>query len=425
MAKRIKNNLDDMQIKRLMSLGKPFAKSDGEGLTFTFSKAGTASWILRYRISGKAKELTIGNYPDITLSHARKLAREYRVNIDTGGDPALDKRKAKSHSKTIKTVNEIIEDFKSKELNNLSSSTISGRLNDFEKVISPKIGKLPVDQVNSRDIVAMIESSKKTWTISNRILSTAKLLFDHACGKKIIAVNPVIGIRINAIMGSRPPIKKRTMLSTEELRTLLPNIDGIIGTENALAFLLLLSTCVRTSELINAKWEYINFEKKIWWIPDESTKTRNGFLVPLTATTIKWFKELKLLSGGSEWVLPARYERRLEKHGGDINITTRTLGAALERAFKRNDIETRKFTPHDTRSTAKGHLRNMGVSGEVSELALNHKLRGIEGIYDVREEIPEKRAALELWASFIDACHSGNEWTNPNGNKPINIFNNR
>ncbi len=62
------------------------------------------------------------------------------------------------------------------------------------------------------------------------------------------------------------------------------------------------------------------------------------------------------------------------------------------------------YTP---RSTAKGHMRNMGVSREISEIALNHTLKGMEAIYDVREEIPERRAALQLWADFLVQCEKG------------------
>lgn len=79
---------------------------------------------------------------------------------------------------------------------------------------------------------------------------------------------------------------------------------------------------------------------------------------------------------------------------------------ALRRAFERGDMDIRKFTPHDTRSTAKGHLMNMGVSREISEIALNHALKGMEGIYDVREEIPERRRALKLWADYLVGCEN-------------------
>lgn len=54
----------------------PITKSDRAGITFTLSTAGAASRILRYRASGKAEELTLGRYLDLTLSAARKLAAE-------------------------------------------------------------------------------------------------------------------------------------------------------------------------------------------------------------------------------------------------------------------------------------------------------------------------------------------------------------
>ena len=54
-------------------------------------------------------------------------------------------------------------------------------------------------------------------------------------------------------------------------------------------------------------------------------------------------------------------------------------------------------------------MMNMGVPKEITEIALNHKLKGMEGIYDVRQEIPERRAALEKWAEFVGACADGRE----------------
>ena len=127
--------------------------------------------------------------------------------------------------------------------------------------------------------------------------------------------------------------------------------------------------------------------------------------MPVTPTVRAWFLELKALADVSPWVLPARNARRAGSHVGSS-----TLAAAISRAFERGHLDIRRFTPHDTRSTAKGHMRNMGISREISEIALNHTLKGMEGIYDVRDEIPERRHALELWAAFIVACESGNAW---------------
>lgn len=405
MAKRGINLLDDLQIKRWIAAADPVAKSDGGGLTFTLSKAGTATFVLRYMRGGRPKELTIGNYPDLTLAAARKIAREKRVDIDQGKDPAADKKRERMRTINAWTVNDLVADYLEKSLvkETYAKGTIYYRQADVDDVIKPKLGSLDVQTVTPMDIVSVIESTKRSWLINKRILTSISKVFDHAIAKRLIMINPTAGIKLNALMGPRPQVKKRIMLTESELKTLLANIDDL-GHENALAFKILLVTCVRTSELIKAQWIDIDFKKQVWTIPDTTVKTRTGILVPMTPTVIGWFKELKSLAGESKFVLPARTEARLEKHGGDINIGGTTLWAAINRAFNRGQIETRKFTPHDTRSTAKGHMRNLGISREASELALNHKITGIEGIYDVREEIPERIHALETWASFVDQC---------------------
>ncbi|MBX3605811.1 MAG: tyrosine-type recombinase/integrase [Piscinibacter sp.] len=408
---RPQNLLDDVRIRHWISKGEPVAKSDGHGLTFTLSRAGTAAWVLRFRnAGGRRKELTLGNYPDLTLAAARKLARERRVDIDKGRDPAAEKKIEKMRSRQAWTVRKLAEDYKTKKLTTppLAEGTVYYRRSDIDKVIVPKLGSLEARQVAPMDIVHVLEASKRSWTVSKRILTSAKQLFGHACGKRLININPCAGIELPALMGARPPIRKRLMLTEDELRALLKDVDHI-GLSNALALRVLLATCVRSIELTKARWEHVDLESGTWWVPDESVKTRVGFLVPLTPTVVRWFRQLRELSEGSAWVLPARTSRRV-RHHGDTHVGKTTLWAAITRAFERGKVEIRRFTPHDTRSTAKGHMRNMGIANEITELALNHKLKGMEAVYDVREEIPERRAALELWAGFLCACEAGTPW---------------
>lgn len=405
---KLTNLLDDIQIKHWILKGDPIAKSDGEGLTFTLSKAGTATWVLRYRRgAGRRKELTLGNYPDLSLAVARKKAREYRVRIDDGEDPATEKQKQKARSTAAWSVRTLYKDYDAKCLTTppLAVKTVTYRHYDFDQVIVPKLGSREVRDIDQADIIHMIKTAKRTWTISKRILTATSQLFDHASGLQIITANPCAGIKLSALLGPRPPVRLRVMLNEPELRTLLTGID-CIGIENAYALKILLATCVRTVELTKARWEHIDFERNTWWVPDMSVKTRTGFLVPLVPLVVEWFRALQALAGDSEWVLPARTERQNRRQTSP-HIGNTTLWAAIKRAFGRGDLDIRRFTPHDTRSTAKGHMRNMGISREISEIALNHTLKGMEGVYDVRTEIPERRMALEKWAAFIAACEQG------------------
>ncbi|WP_206862576.1 tyrosine-type recombinase/integrase [Lysobacter changpingensis] len=401
--------LSDIQIKRWIAKGEPVAKSDGDGLTFTLSASGTAAWVLRFRIGGRRKELTLGSYPDIGLAAAREKARAHRAAIDEGRDPAAEKQERKTRAMAAWTMRDLVDDYREKCLTDasLAPGTRKYREYDLKGVVLPRLGSREVQRITTTDIVSVLIDIRRTWTITRRVKTTLSQLFDHAIALSIVSSNPCAGIKLNALKGNRPPVRKRVMLSEDELRTLLPSIEETIGLENALAFRILLATCVRTAELVKAKKADIDLDREEWWVPDENVKTRTGFLVPLTPTVAGWFRELIELSGGSEYLLPARQERRRRNVGGDTHVAGTTLWAAITRAFGRKEIEIRKFTPHDTRSTAKGHMRSMGVSQEISEVALNHVLKGMDRVYDVRSEIPERREALEKWANFIVACEKG------------------
>lgn len=406
---KLTQTLSDIQIRNWVAKGEPIARSDGDGLTFTLSKAGTATWVLRYRLGkGRRRELSIGNYPDIGLSAAREKARALRVQIDEGRDPAIEKQERKTRALAEWSLLDLVNDYREKCLTpaNFAAGTIKYRNYDYDQVIIPKLGARPVTRITSLDIVGLLSGGNRTWCLTKRLLTSISQLFDHACGLQIIPANPCVGIKIRSIKGTRPPVRRRVMLEEEDLRSLLPDID-FIGEENALAFRILLATCVRGVELAKAKKEHVYFDRAAWWVPDESVKTRKGFLVPLVPAVANWFRRLIELSGDSDYVLPARTERRRRRVGGDTHVAETTLWAAIQRAFDRGDIDIQRFTPHDTRSTAKGHMRNMGISKDISEIALNHTLKGMEAIYDVREEIPERRDALEKWTAFLIACETG------------------
>lgn len=405
---KLSHLLDDIQIRHWITKGEPIAKSDGDGLTFTLSAAGTASWVLRYRYAGRRREVTLGNYPDLSLAGARKLAREQRVSIDQGGDPAAAKQESKSRARDAWLMRDLARDYTGKRLvtTELAEKTIEYRHLDIDQVILPRLGGREVRKITASDVVDMLKNCGRSWLICKRILTCISQLFDHACGLQIVASNPCTGIKLQALFGKRPAVKKRVMLTEAELRWFLPNID-LIGEENALALLILLATCVRTSELIKAEKVHLDFTNNTWWVPDHTVKTRNGFLVPLVPEVRAWFERLIELSGESKWLLPTRDGRRNKRHPGDNHVGNTTLLAAIHRAFDAGKLDIQRFTPHDTRSTAKGHMLNLGVSREISEIALNHKLQGMEGIYDVRKEIPERREALRKWANFLIACKTG------------------
>lgn len=400
----IKNGLlSDLQLRHWAKAGQPLAKSDGGGLTFTVSASGCAAWILRYRYGGRRYELTLGRYPDVGLSEARAMAVIKRADVLKGSNPAAEKIKAKAMAVKDMTVRALIKDYKEKKLITLAKSTQVCYTRHLKRV-EHRLGSLGVREVEPGDIVSVIEDAALTWGESNLLLITAKCLFTHACGKRLINVNPCIGIMLSALLGPRPPIRKRLMLTPQELHLLL---NAEMRRPNGLAIRILLATGVRGAELYTAKWQDVHFDEARWHIPE--SKTDAAMDIPLAPVVVRWFKELRAISYRSDYVLPARARSRAERNGGDTHVGKDTIRESIDYWIDHYQPQVRRFTPHDLRSTMKSHLRALGVPRDISEMCLNHKLAGVEGIYDQHNYYAERRQALLTWVEFLVACEARKE----------------
>lgn len=410
--------LTDVQIRNWMKAGSATAKADGDGLTFTLSAKGTAAWVLRYRFGGKARELTLGRYPDITLAKARELAAEARVQIQQGRDVAREKQKATIERAAAKTLRELAADYMSKAFPHLAANTIKQRRHHIEGVILPKLGNLPAREVMTADVVALVEAvGKKSVNVAELVFTAVSEIFKHGLARHVVTANPCAGISVSAICGKPEPKRQRLKLTEDELRVILPALPGI-GAENALAVKIQLATCVRLGELVKAEWEHVDFDRAEWFVPDQNSKTGRGFTIPLPPAVVGWFRELEPFACGSRFVLPARQVRRTRNHGGEVHFEQRAMNAMLHKLCEKLGNKVRRFTPHDLRSTARSHLAALGVNILVAERCLNHSLGGLIAIYDQHDYMTERRAALELWTDFILACEAGRAWL-PQGDNVI------
>lgn len=170
----------------------------------------------------------------MSLAAARKAARAFRVEIDKGEDPAADKKTEKARTASALTVRQLCDDYKKKAMVSLAEGSIYNRTWDIENMVKPNLGSLEARKVTSADIIYMLEASGKSWNVCNRVLGTITVLFDHAIGKRVVQTNPTAGIKLRALLGEPPPVRQRLMLTEDELRILLPDIDDKIGSDNGL-----------------------------------------------------------------------------------------------------------------------------------------------------------------------------------------------
>lgn len=412
--------LTDVEIRHWISAGVPVAKSDGDGLNFTMSaqqaKDRAGSWTLRYRFGGKARELTLGRYPEITLKRARELATSSRARIQEGFDVAREKQLQNVERATAKNLRDLSRDYIEKAFPRLATNTQKQRRRHIEKIIVPKLGTILAKDVVPGDVVTLIEGvGKKSVNVAELVFTALSEIFKHGLARHAVTSNPCAGISVAAICGRAEPKRQRLKLSEAELRATLPELSSI-GVQNALAVKLLLATCVRLGELARAEWGHVDFDNSTWFVPDENSKTGKGFTIPLVPAAVGWLKQLQELACGSRFVLPARQVRRTANLGGDGPFEQRALNAMLHKLCDRLDGKVRRFTPHDLRSTARSHLAALGVNILIAERCLNHSLGGLVAIYDQHDYLDERRAALSVWTDFIVACEAGRAWRPPAAN---------
>lgn len=387
--------LTDVQIRNWINARAPVAKSDGDGLTFTLSAGGTTSWVFRYRLHGKQRELTLGRYPDTTLSDARKLAAAKRAAVQQGTDVAHEKQKSIQEATHAWTFKRLADDYLTRAASNLSPLTISGRRQQLRDYVLGRIGHLPAKEVAPADIVDTVErSGHKSLHVARLVLIAIREIYAHGVARHVVEANPCAHIQAKAIIGAPSSRRARIMLSDDELRAMLPALPGI-GRSNELTVKVLLATCTRIGELTRAEWSHVDFEQKEWTIPPEHAKNGKRFIIPLTNQTAEWFMELKRLAFNSKYVLPIRV--RQNGREGDVPMEATSLNAAINRMCETLGDKCRRFTPHDLRSTARSHLAVLGVDVLIAERCLNHSLGGLVAVYDKYDYLPNRAST---WRGF-------------------------
>lgn len=384
--------LTDTALKALRPKDKPYTLADDRGLYVEVFPTGGVIWRYRYRIRGKQEKLTLGKYPALTLKNARIKRDEAAQAAAMGVSPARQKQLAKVAAAEATTVADFGERFfREVVVKDRQDATIPRRY--FDKAIVPAIGSMPVRDVTTEDVRAIIWRKKDEGfdAAAGQIRGVLKRLFDYALTAGLVATNPVLALPMRHV---HKPRSRERALSPDEIRLFLKAaFESNIRRQFKIALHLILLTMVRKSELLLARWVHVDLEQAEWHIPAEHSKTGKPHIVFLSRQSVSLFKELQALAGGSALVMPGR---------GSLTkpFAHNAINTALKTALAGQSIPA--FTIHDLRRTASTLLHEKGWPSDVVEKALNHTIGGVRGIYNRAEYEPQRREMLQFWADYID-----------------------
>ncbi len=407
--------LTDIQIRNWIKASERFdMKGDGEGLYLRFRQVDAVPlWLFRYRFTGRQRVMGLGSYTSLSLADARKTAKELRARVALGHDVAAEKQERKRAAvvkieaqKNALTVGQLADEYFERMIVGhwKHPNIVRSRI---ERDIKPNIGKLAVKDVKPMHIDTMLQSIVKRGapTTANDVLRWVRRMFDYAVKRQMVEYNPAVAFNLSDAGGKEEA--RRRWLTRDELVQLFKAMRNAKGftAENFLSVKLLLLLGVRKQELTAAKVAEFDLDKAIWYLPAERTKTSAAIDIPLSKAVIECLRKLIELGSPSNYLLPARkrQERMLPHiHENTLNVAMSKVKPLL------GDME--NFTIHDFRRTARSHLSALGVTPHIAERCLNHKIEGVEGIYDRHDYFDERREALAKWAALLEACEAGEGW---------------
>ena len=343
------------------------------GLVLRVSAGGAKSWNVIYRYQGRARRLTLGRYPVISLEDARARAREALCAVARGIDPA-DKR---SRPEAL-NFSELARMFIAGHVNRLRRSRQIARTIERE-LLSEWDGRT-ITSISRCDVAVLISSvAQRAPVLANRVLAITRRLFKWAIGQGLIEVNPCDQVE----RSTREPARERVLAKTE-LRQLWIATEELDPSWRAL-FQLCTLTAQRVGEVLHMRWDDID---ESWWtLPATSAKNGKSHRVPLSPQALQVLSGLQR-RGLYVFSAPRAPERPLR---------------AYRKAFKRACAiaSVTNARPHDLRRTAASMMTSMGVSRLTVGHILNHTDRSVTSVYDRYSYDSEKRSALQLWADTV------------------------
>ena len=367
--------------------------------------AGGKLWRWKYRFAGKEKLMPLGKYPQIGLAEVRERhAVESRL-LASGVDP-MEQRKAgkvadkeaslrASGQRSFQTIAELWFEHWGTDKSTQHVGITRRRL---EKNVFPVLGERPIDEIEAAELVSLVKSveSGGVADLAERLLQTSGQIFRYAIAHGYAKRNPAADFRPSDVL---KPHKKVNMarIDVQELPALLRAIETYRGkVATRLAMKLLALTFVRTSELIEARWDEIDFEARRWNIPSVRMKMDSPHIVPLSSQAIEVLELLRPLSGTSELIFPS--ERSVKRA-----MSNMTILMALKRMGYKGQM-----TGHGFRGLASTILHEQGYPHDHIELQLAHAPRNaVSAAYNHALYLGPRAAMLQDWADYLEKTQRG------------------
>ncbi len=408
MPKKLTNALTQLQVKN----AKPGRHADGGGLHLLVKDTGSRSWVFRFMLNGRSRDLGLSRCPEalallkksggeeLTLSQARDVAAIYRLKVKAGIDPLEEReneaaeKAAAAHAAKAKAVS-----FKSVAETYIAANEASWRndkhrqqwRNTLSTYVYPVIGDLPVGDVVTGHVLEIIEPLWKSKPeTASRVRGRIETVLDAAKARGYReGENPARWRgHIAQILPARSRLTRghHKAMPYAEIPAFLTHLRAKQAVA-ALALEFTILTAARTGEVIGATWDEIDLGKAIWTIPATRMKAGREHRAPLSDRAVEILRSLKPLS----------------QHHVFVGSKGKMSSMAMAMLLRRMGYDA---TVHGSRSAFRNWAAECtGYPHEVCEMALAHTIENkAEAAYRRGDLFEKRRRLMDDWASFCSGA---------------------
>jgi integrase len=374
------------------------------GLALRITKDGHRSWsfIFTSPRDGKRARATIGTYPATSLAAARGKALEARGHVQAGDDPRLVLAGQATAGMTVAgLVDAYLADPEKAALR--SKAEIERRL---RKNVVPIIGAVKLAELRRRDVRnatdTILRRGKKVE--ATRVFEDVRAIVRWAVEQEYLEANPLDGMAKPAEATSRDRV-----LTDAEIHTLWTGLPEALprSLECQRIIKLCLVTAQRVGEVAGMVPAELDLKAREWRLPGVRTKNGHAHVVPLSELAIEIIKEAMADAGKGAPLFPAG--KGSLPPAAVARTIVRAHATSKERPHGRFGIA--QWSAHDLRRTALTGMARLGVAPIVLGHVANHRTTTRAGVtlavYSQYTYATEKRAALDLWASRLNAIVGG------------------
>ena len=408
--------LTDTQIKALKANSKDKKYFDGGGLFLLVKSSGAKLWRFKYKkpISNKETLLSFGKYPEVSLQQARKQCEEARELIKQGIDPQEHKAEQEQlkQEAICNTFYSMAERwFKFKTEQGLEEQTLKKAWRSLENHVFPYIKDIPINQVTAVKAINALQplNNNNKYETVKRVCRRINEIMYYAVNMGIIDNNPLA--KITDVFNS-PKVKNQPTISPTELPQFMQALSmANIELQTRCVIEWQLLTLTRPSEAVGARWDEINFNKKIWSIPAERMKMDRPHNIPLSPQAMKILEIMKSINHKSEFVFPTA------RPPYNKPMSSQTANMAIKRMGYKD-----KLVAHGLRALASTALNEQGFNYDVIESTLSHvDKNAVRRAYNKAEYEQKKRIMLDWWGDFVEQASKGN--VSLSGNRNLKLVN--